>query len=507
MEEKKNNAMEKVENIARKNGAGKNYSENKTDENNARRKAEERETEERIKYERKREDEKEEKGKGGKKGKNGGLVAAVVSLGIATLILASALTMTLLMPTESDNAIEDAYRKSFYDTVSRVDNIDLNLSKILATKDDGAKQEYFLDLAVNSELAESDMQSLPVEDESKFYTTKLVNQIGDFAKYANKKLINGESLSDDDYEILVSLYEANKNLKSSLNKVNEGMDEHFNFSDLKEGDNGSLFISELNNLENLSVEYPELIYDGPFSDGLNEREIKGLSGEEVSEETARKEFIRIFGESEITDIKNDGETREGILCYNYSAEKKGDILYAQISKTGGKLIMFAYSGSCNAVNVEESTAIKTALDFAESVGIEGLKPVWVNFNNNLYTVNFAFCQDGTVIYSDLVKIRVCAETNTVIGFEASGYYTNHTERKIESPALKESVCREKVSDNIEISSARLCVVPIGNSSEKLCYEFCGEYDGAVYYAYIDAMTGKQVNMFKVIESTEGKLLI
>ena len=66
---------------------------------------------------------------------------------------------------------------------------------------------------------------------------------------------------------------------------------------------------------------------------------------------------------------------------------------------------------------------------------------------------------------------------------------------------------KKVSSNIELKSCRLALVPIGTSSEKLCYEFSGEYDGSTYYIYIDAITGRQVEMFKVIESTEGTLLI
>ena len=509
MEEKKNNAIEKIENIVRaKNKSAIKEDAAKKEETLARERYEKKETEDRINIEREREKsekdgEKKQKGKN----KNGGLIAAVISLGIATLILASALTMTFLMPTENDNALEGEYRRSFYDTVSRVDNMDLNLSKILATKDDGAKQEYLMDLAVNSELAENSFQSLPVEDESKFYTTKLVNQIGDFAKYLNKKLVNGEELTNDDYAVLLNLYEANKNLKNSLQKIRDGMSEKFNFTDLKEGDDASLFITELGNLENLSVEFPELIYDGPFSDGANDREIKGLTGDDVSKEDAEKEFIKIFGNAGVSDVKFDGETAEGIICYNFSATKKGDTLYAEISKTGGKLVMFAYSGSCNSVNIEEGTAIKTALEFAENAGISGLKPVWINLNNNLYTINFAFSQDGVIVYSDLVKIRVCAETNTVIGYEATSYYINHTERTIGSPALSLKTCEEKVSDNIEIESSRLCVVPIGEKTEKLCYEFCGTYDGATYYAYIDAESGRQVNMFKVIESTEGKLLL
>ena len=54
---------------------------------------------------------------------------------------------------------------------------------------------------------------------------------------------------------------------------------------------------------------------------------------------------------------------------------------------------------------------------------------------------------------------------------------------------------------------RLAVVPIGQTSEKLCYEIAGLYDGSTFYVYIDAISGKQVEMFKVIESTEGTLLM
>ena len=149
----------------------------------------------------------------------GGWLAAVIALGVSTIALASALTVTFLMPQEADLAMESVYSKSFYDTVEQVDNIDLNLSKALATRDTGAIQMYLVDLAINSELAENDLQQLPLQDESKYYTTKLVNQIGDYAKYLNKKLINGENLSSDDRQVLLRLYNANLSLKESLQNM------------------------------------------------------------------------------------------------------------------------------------------------------------------------------------------------------------------------------------------------------------------------------------------------
>lgn len=491
MEEMKNNAMEKVENIVREKRGESAYEEIKPETNDI--------------------GSQKNGGNGGNgghgrkggKGKNVGYKAAVVGLSVATAVLSGALIATLAVPSENDMALESGYRKSFYETVSQVDNIDLNLSKILATKDEKATQEYLTDLAVNGELAENELQALPLADENKFNTTKLVNQIADFAKYANKKLINGERLSEEDYKTLKALYKANLNLKRALFKMNDSM-EGLNFSNIGENDELKGILAEL---ENLSVEMPELIYDGPFSDGKDDAEVKGLSGKTVTEQDARKVFIELFGDMGLKDLAFDGETNAGIECFNFSATANGDYLYAQISKTGGRLIMMAMSGSCNALNVERAEVFDIAEKFAKAAGITGLKPVWVNLANNVYTINFAAENDGVIIYPDLVKVRVCAETGNVIGYEAASYYMNHTERQIPAAAISESAARKRVLSGIKVESARLCVIPATEKTERLCYEFCGTLEGATYYVYIDAKTGRQVEMFKVVEGTEGTLLM
>lgn len=440
-------------------------------------------------------------------GNQGGWLAAVISLGVATLVLASVLTFTFLMPSETDNMLEAGYQKSFYGTVENVDNMDLNLSKALVTEDSGALQKYLVDTAINSELAENEIQQLPLKDENKFYTTKLINQIGDYSKYLNNKLINGEKLSEEDYSNLRRLYSANLTLKNTLQEMISEMGDDFSMTSIMKGGNGNLVIHGFNELQNLSVEYPELIYDGPFSDGQNEREIKGLPKTEIDDNTAIDRFKSIFAEYSIEEVKAVGESGEDIKCINVQAISNGEVLFAQFSKLGGKLIMFSYAGSCESAVHSDDQAIESAQEFLKGLGIDNVKEVWINLSNNVYTINFAGVQDGVIIYGDLIKVRVCAETNQVIGIEAKSYYTNHTERMIEKAVLSESQAEAKVSKNITVETSRLALVPIGTKSERLCYEFSGEYDGSTYYVYIDAVSGRQVEMFKVIKSTEGTLLM
>lgn len=458
----------------------------------------------RAKREQKRQDRKKrrEQNKG-----FGGWLAAVISLGVATLVLASVLTFTFLVPSTNDTMLNANYERAFYDVIEQVDNIDLNLSKVLATKDSGAVQKYLVDTAINSELAESDIQTLPLKDESKFYTAKLINQIGDYAKYLNNKIIDGEDLTQSDREGLVQLYEANLSLKQALQQVTDEMGGDYSFTALDNAKNNDILLSTLDELENLSVQYPELIYDGPFSDGLLERKVKGISGEEISFDEAKEVFAKAFNDYSFSKIEEVGETNAVINCYNIQGETDGELLFAQISKVGGNLIMFSYAGDCNNTVISQEQAIENGQAFLEKLQIKNMQEVWINLTNNVYTINFAGNENSTVIYPDMIKVRVCAETGKVIGFEASEYYTNHTARTISSPTISKQTAKQKLIDNFVIKGSRKALVPVGTESEKLCYEFYGEVNGQTYYAYIDAVNGRQVQMFKVVEGTEGTFLM
>ena len=51
--------------------------------------------------------------------------------------------------------------------------------------------------------------------------------------------------------------------------------------------------------------------------------------------------------------------------------------------------MYAYAGSCRAVNYEQYYLTEKALAFLEKLGFNDMRAVWVNLNNNVYTINFA----------------------------------------------------------------------------------------------------------------------
>ncbi|MBO5851305.1 MAG: germination protein YpeB, partial [Clostridia bacterium] len=142
------------------------------------------------------------------------------------------------------------------------------------------------------------------------------------------------------------------------------------------------------------------------------------------------------------------------------------------------------------------------------MGITNVRSVWNNTASNTVTFNYASVVNGIICYSDLIKVNVCKERGTVSAIETSAYYLNHTNaRKISKPEISEEEASKKLSKDIKIESKRLAIIPVGNNSEVLAYEFIGSYENSTYYVYVDAVTGREVKIFKVVDTNNGSLMM
>ena len=196
----------------------------------------------------------------------GGWLAAVISLGCAVLILGSLLTVQFIGVGGGSHPAMNASAntaRNFYDFVGYVDGMETDMSKVFVSTDNGGRQKILTELSLKSNLADSALAQLPIADESKYYTSKYINQVGDYAKYLNNRLINGDSLTKDDLDNLQKLYEINVNLKSALSTLAAGVGENYDFKNLAENNANDLIVKQFNELEKSAVDYPQMIYDGP----------------------------------------------------------------------------------------------------------------------------------------------------------------------------------------------------------------------------------------------------
>ena len=62
-----------------------------------------------------------------------------------------------------------------------------------------------------------------------------------------------------------------------------------------------------------------------------------------------------------------------------------------------------------------------------------------------------------------------------------------------------------VSNRLKIFKERLAIIPTETKEEELCYEFKGDFQGDTFIVYINAKTGKEQQILKVIETNTGDL--
>ena len=60
---------------------------------------------------------------------------------------------------------------------------------------------------------------------------------------------------------------------------------------------------------------------------------------------------------------------------------------------------------------------------------------------------------------------------------------------------------------MDVRTTKLALIPNEYVGETLCYEFMCINEGSTYYIYIDANTGLQMNILKIVETDDGNLLM
>ena len=441
---------------------------------------------------------------------NKALIIVTIILSIAVVALGILYGISLSSLNNFQTSLENVYQKNFYELVDEVNNAETKLNKVLASNSNTYRSKLLKEVSKNASEAQTRLNMLPYSINGLSDTISFVNQLSGYTETLAKNLDKGEKIDGKDQETLEKVYESVVNIKKSLNSMSKQMWEGYNItsSSLKlDGDYNSL-TSDMSAMNGEDIEYPTMIYDGPFSDSQVNKEVKGLNFSEVSMETAKNNLGKILTNISVDNLKFNGESSGHFQTYDFSYEdENGVYTFAQVTKKGGKLLTLSSQNIYKTKKLELENAEKIALDFAKKAGIESMKVVWSDVVGDDAFINLAPVIDGVIIYPDLVKVKVDLAKGDVLGFEASSYYMNHVNRKILPTRITESVAKAKIYSGLYVKDSRLALIPLEYGEEVLCYEFICSMNGNTYYVYINAVNGAEENILKVIQTDNGNLLM
>jgi germination protein YpeB len=443
---------------------------------------------------------------------------AIVLLSIAVLILGiwgvGQNTESMTYKSIYENSCEDC----FLDLQEALKNMESSLSKALVASEDNYMKTVLLDVWRYSIIGVGSVNGLPISHVSLKESSEIMNQTGDYAYYLASKIDNGEGITQEDLDNLSALregvYTMKMNITSLSEKVRNGeislartdSKDEFYYDDSGEYGTDSAFT----NIDKESMEYPKLIYDGPFSEGVRERGPAAELGEKISKEEA-KSIAAKFLNSDSAALLEGGQTEGTIPCYVFEvdgSEEGGEYLSIKISVEGGHVIQMTSNREIGEQAMEIEKAQKAAEEFLIKNGVEDMTPSYYETYGNKTVFNFVLEQDETLFYPDMIKVQVALDDGQIVGYEASGYFMAHYDRSIAPASVTMAEAEQKVNQKLNITSRRLALIPLEGTKEALCYEFKGNTENDEWYiVYINAYTGNQQNILKIIEADESVLTL
>ena len=411
----------------------------------------------------------------------------------------------------SSNA--NMYERAYTDLVGTAYDIRILLSKLLISESPATLAHTLNELSNNCAACTALMAQLPSSHVDSLDMEQFIIRLGDYADSLSVSVMKGKPISDDDRAQLASLYDASGRVYAELKQRLDdgtfpmediGSEDFYSEREQTEGD-------ESGSTDQPDEKYPTLIYDGPFAESTEKSEPKGLTGEEVDESTAFEIARKIIGENAASmELATTSEGR--IASYDFAGSlNDGRSFDIAITKRGGHLLWLRIDSTGDIEGVPDEDEAKRLVDigkkYLETLGFESMEPTYAQNYSGIELINFAWRDGDIIVYNDMIKVSIDRSSGEVCGIDTRSYLFSHTERTYPENIITEEEARQQLSINLTVTETNLTLIPATAQTEKLCYEFKSRFGEDEYAVYLDAETGEEVKIFRIISDENGQLAI
>ena len=440
----------------------------------------------------------------------------LITILIVNTLISFLLAISLYQNKKTMNtSTENNYNMAFYEVVNHMQDVQSYLAKSLVSKSSENGAETLTNVWREANLTQTYLSMLPIESQELENTEKFLNQVGDYSYSLSRKNIKKVELSEEDLKNLKDLHELSVELSNTLNQLSEDLNSgRISWKDLttKKISPFAQQVSNISkdsfsNLQDSFKEYSGLIYDGAYSDHLLNGEKKALTGKEISEDEAENRVRNIIGENKIKELKRLGlSDNSNIAGYNFGIKDNDDNnINISISHIGGHLISINSDRNVMVETITQEEASQIGQKYLANIGFPNMKETYYLKQEGIVTINFAYNQNGVIMYPDLIKVKVALDNGEVVGVETTGYLNSHQERDISNIKISKEEAKKKINKDLEIKSEGLAVIPTEWQTEILCYEFKGKIEDTDFLVYINAQSGDEEDILVITNTPNGTL--
>lgn len=408
---------------------------------------------------------------------------------------------------ELEYAREIEYNRVFAELTEYVDDLEISLLKGQVVASPQQMARLSADLYTQASAAKANLALLPLGEVQMEKTSEFLSQVGEYANCISEKMLRGERMSEKEMKTMRQLSEYADKLKNGFDATLLGINERrISFGQSKKT-LGSLLksgktamASELEVLEKEFHNYPSLIYDGPFSHHLTLKESSLLKGKpQITDRQAMKNAKKFTGEGEVSVSEIKGK----LPAYSI----KGENVTVEYTKNGGALLLLLKDRAIGEEEISIEEAKEIAERFLRDNGFADMRESYYDKREGSIIINYAYEQNGYIVFPDLVKIKIALDNGEIIGFESRGYIMNHTYRDIPEPRISEEQALSNVNTGLKTESVSMAVIPLENGSEASCYQIRGIVADKHFLIYVNTQTGYTEDIQILLETQGGTLAV
>ena len=435
---------------------------------------------------------------------------APILLGLLLFVCITGLALESNRAQQAETALEEIYQSALMETTEQMQALSLALEKVLVSGDAAQCTRLLSQISQLSDDVRRNLTFLPLSHEAMVPTLVFANQLAEYAGTLLPVLVEQGALPTQDAAQLETLLTDCTQLGTQLALAQQSLQEQRLALYTGEQVFTAVSASDSRPLEALGdqdhgMQYPTLIYDGAFSDARHLGAPKGLPEGTVTQDEAVAIARAFVGEERVISARNAPATSGALPAWGVTVVTQDLQLNLEITTQGGKVLWMMPESAGFTPALEEARCRELAAAFLREKGFGEMVCTHAQrYESGIMVLNFAAEQDGVLLYPDLVKVQLRLDTGDVVGLEANNYWMNHVERELDPPALTAQEAAALLAPGLDTQSNRLCVIPY-RDGEQLCYEFTVCKGDGTYLIYLDADTGKEVELLKRIDTEQGVL--
>ena len=397
---------------------------------------------------------------------------------------------------------EGQYQRNFGELSDSIQAMNSQLAQLLVT----TSQEQLL-LGLSSLWREvysaiNYLGGLPVAMHELESTDLLLNDVAEYSYYLlRKNVLQQKPLSQQDWNQLEEFYRRSRVVQTELDELgSQILSQNLRLTELSLEDEENVVNTTFRSIESQVHAFPEL----KFEEGVRkiEPDPRAITGEQITQIEAVTAADTFLDALQIAHSQGQVEfssqnAKIPIYGVRYQNESKDTVLYVEVSQKGGQVLQFYQTRDIGAAQHDTQEATEQALSFLQELHFTDMACVDSITDDRVADLTFVPKMNGIYIYSDMVKIQIALDDNSILNYDQTSYATRHYQRQLPTPTVSKEQILTNMNPNFQVERVQLALITDEYSiNEILTYEVRGTVVEETFSVFVDTQSGQEIRIVR-----------